>query len=101
MTTDYHIREFPSTLQVLLNGDVIAEVPKPYSPMSKRDWQKVLRAAILKNARLFKSLDPVWPKWGVSGVSASTQWFNRKADAECFIKTGNLIGSVSKQPSNP
>jgi hypothetical protein len=37
---------------------------------------------------IFKSLDPTWPWWGVSGITTDTQWFRVKRDAERFIKTG-------------
>lgn len=36
--------------------------------------------------RIFKSLDPLWPRWGVSATGRNTQWFARKADADRHAK---------------
>lgn len=40
------------------------------------------------DVRLFNSVDPAWPYWGVSGVEKDTRWFSNKADAERFARTG-------------
>lgn len=41
-------------------------------------------------ARVFKSMDPTWPMWGVwSPDYRNTHWFRLKADADRFARTGN------------
>lgn len=46
----------------------------------------------------FKSLDPLWPRWGVLVRKGNTQWFRTKADAEAFLKTGDASRAVVVAP---
>lgn len=48
-----------------------------------------------ENVQLFKSIDPAWPCWGVSGVEKDTRWFSNKADAERFARTGESMNELS------
>lgn len=45
--------------------------------------------------KVFHSLDPLWNKYGVMFKDKPTAWFNRKADAERALKTGDYSQSIS------